>query len=141
MSIAAEQDMIDRFGEDQLAEVTTRSGSINGIVSGVLQTALNDATAEVESYVGGMFETTNTPRILIVHCAAIAWYRLLGDRAHNIDGAKENYDDAIDFLKAVRAGKASLGDETPADTEAAPTDTPEFTAPPPTFSRETFEGY
>ena len=97
-------DMIERIGETRLAEVTTRSGPVGAVDMAALQVAIDDAIAEVESYVSGLYDTANPQRILTVHATAIAWYRLLGDRAPAIEGAKENHALALDFLRGVRAG-------------------------------------
>ena len=97
------QDMIERFGESRLAELTTREGMVTGIDSAALNVALDDAVAEVESYVDGRYDPANPPRVLTVHAAAIAWYRLLGDRAPVVEGAKANYDHALAYLRSARA--------------------------------------
>jgi len=135
------QDMIDRFGEARLAELTTRDGPVTGIDAAALQTAIDDAVAEVESYVSGLYDTANPPRVLTVHAAAIAWYRLLGDRAPVVEGAKASHDHALSFLKRARAGEVSLGDETPADTARGQAAGPRSAGPDRTFSRDSFGGF
>ncbi len=131
------QDMIDRFGEARLAEVTTREGMVAGIGSAALQVAIDDAVAEVESYVGGLYDAGNPPRALTVHAAAIAWYRLLGDRAPVIEGAKSNYDHAPTFLRRAHAGEVSLGDETAPGKSGAP----QTSGPAATFTRDSLKGF
>lgn len=141
MPILTEAEMIDRFGSARLAEVTTREGPVGGVNSAVLAVAIDDAIAEVESYVGGRYDTANPPRVLTLHAAAIAWYRLLGDRAPAIDGAKANHDAALDFLRRARAGQVALGDETPGDSAAADGSAPTHSAPPATFTRDSLKGF
>ncbi|SEK34372.1 Mu-like prophage protein gp36 [Roseovarius azorensis] len=134
-------DMIERIGEARLAEVTTRSGPVGAIDMSALQVAIDDAVAEAESYVSGLYDTANPPRVLSVHAAAIAWYRLLGDRAPAIEGAKENHALALDFLRRVRAGEVSLGDETPTDSARGQSHRPQVSAPAATFTRDTLGGF
>lgn len=135
------QDMIDRFGENRLAELTTRDGMVTGIDAGALQVAMDDAVAEVESYVAGLYDPANPPRVLTVHAAALAWYRLLGDRAPVVEGAKANHDHALTFLRRAHAGEVSLGDETPADTAPGRSNAPQTAGPAATFTRDSLKGF
>jgi len=141
MPLISETDMIDRFGAARLAEVTTREGPVGGVESAVLVVAMEDAIAEVESYVGGRYDLANPPRVLTLHAAAIAWYRLLGDRAPAIEGAKANFDAAIEFLRRARAGDVALGDETPGSTSQPTGGAPAHSAPAGTFTTDTLKGF
>lgn len=141
MSYLTSQNMIDRIGSQRLAEVTTREGAVDEIDTDVLAVAIDDAIAEVESYVAGLYDVANAPRTLTVHAAAIAWYRLLGDRAPLIEGAKAGYDMAITFLGKARAGKVSLGDETPDDTARGQSQSAQTAGPAGTFTRDTLTGF
>ncbi|EAQ27515.1 gp436 family protein [Roseovarius sp. 217] len=134
-------DMIDRYGEGFLAEVTARD-TMPGVIDTVaLQVAVDDAVSVAESYVAGLYDASNPPRALTMHAAAIAWYRLLGARAAAFDGAKEGYEDAVSFLRQVRKGEASLGDETPGDTVRGNPQLPQISAPEGTFSRDRLKGF
>jgi phage gp36-like protein len=133
--------MIDRYGEGFLAEITARDGTPGVVDTAVLQVAVDDAVALVESYVAGLYNTANPPRALTVHAAAIAWYRLLGARAAAFDGAKDGHDAAGAFLRQVRKGEASLGDETPEDTGRGNPQLPQINAPLATFSRDSLKGF
>ncbi|WP_297772687.1 DUF1320 domain-containing protein [uncultured Roseovarius sp.] len=135
------QDMIDRFGESFLADVTARDDAPGVIDATVLDTAIEDAVAIVESYVSGLYDPASPPRALTVHAAAIAWYRLLGARAAGFDGAKEGHDAAISFLRHVRRGEASLGDETPQDSSRGNLQAPRIGAPEGTFTRDRLKGF
>lgn len=141
MAYLTSQNMIDRYGSQRLAEVTTRTGAVDEIDADVLVAAIDDAVAEVESYVAGLYDASAPPRILTVHAAAIAWYRLLGDRGPVIEGAKASYDGALAFLARARAGKVSLGDETPADTERGQNQAPQTSGPAGTFTRDSLAGF
>lgn len=141
MAYLTVQDMIDRYGEGFLAEVTARD-TIPGVIDmTALQVAVDDAVSVAESYVAGLYNADNPPRALTMHTAAIAWYRLLGARAAAFDGAKEGYEAAISFLREVRKGEASLGDETPEDTGRGNPQLPQISAPEGTFSRDSLKGF
>lgn len=135
------QDMIDRFGESFLADVTARDDTPGVIDTDTLDTAVDDAVAIVESYVSGLYDPAIPPRALTVHAAAIAWFRLLGARAAGFDGAKDGHDAAIAFLRQVRRGEASLGDETPTDSAAGNSQAPRIGAPGGTFTRDSLKGF
>ncbi len=141
MPYLAAQDMIARFGESRLAELTTRDGMVTGIDGVALQVAVDDAVSEVESYVSGLYDVSNPPQVLTMHAAAIAWYRLLGDRAPSIEGAARNYEFALAFLKRARTGEVSLGDETPSDTSPGRVQAPKITGPTGTFTHDTLKGF
>jgi phage gp36-like protein len=141
MPVLSPQDMIDRYGESFLTDVTARDSAPGVIDATVMQTAIDDAIALVESHVSGLYDVANPPRALTAHAAAIAWFRLLGARAATFDGAREGHDDAIDFLRRARRGEVSLGDETPADTARGAGHAPRVSGPAPVFSRDSFEGF
>lgn len=141
MPYLSAQDMIDRIGEARLAEVTMRDGMVTGIDMSALDTAVDDAISEVESYVGGRYDPAAPPRVLTVHAAALAWYRLLGDRAPAIEGAARAYRDAIEFLRRARDGDVALGDETPSEATNAPSGSPRVATPPGTFTRDSLRGF
>ncbi|KJS45889.1 MAG: hypothetical protein VR71_00010 [Roseovarius sp. BRH_c41] len=141
MAYLTVQDMIDRYGEGFLAEVTARD-TIPGVIGmTALQVAVDDAVSVAESYVAGLYNADNPPRVLTMHTAAIAWYRLLGARAAAFDGAEEGYEAAISFLREVRKGEASLGDETPEDTGRGNPQLPQISAPEGTFTRDSLKGF
>jgi len=134
-------DMIDRYGESFLADVTARDGTPGVIDMVVLQVAIDDAISVAESYVAGLYDADNPPRTLTVHSASIAWYRLLGARAAAFDGAKEGHDLAISFFRQVRRGEASLGDETPEDNAPGNRQSPQVSSPGGTFTRDSLKGF
>ena len=141
MAYLSTQDMIDRYGEGFLAEITARDGTPGVIDTAVLQVAIDDAVGVSESYITGLYDPANPPRVLTVHAASIAWYRLLGARAAAFDGAKDGHDAAIAFLRQVRRGEASLGDETPEDSAPGNTQSPQVSSPGGTFTRDSLKGF
>lgn len=97
--------MIDRFGEDELAKLTDRN-SYKVINDSVLDRAMDDAKAEVESYLSVLgSETlervaTTRPKPLVIKTCDIARYYLYENKMIAI--VSERYKDAINWLKAVQ---------------------------------------
>lgn len=78
-----------------------------------VQDALDDASAEIDSYIGKAVQTanlTNVPRILKTICRDLALHRLYVNIGHSMEARKSLREDAIGFLKAVSRGDAALGD-------------------------------
>lgn len=102
MSYAARTDLEDRYGSDELTqrEAMLSPGSINR--------ALDDADAEINSYVSGRYSVPLNPvppTIVRIACA-IARYHLLGDSATEL--ARKAYEDARAFLRDLQSARASL---------------------------------
>ena len=107
MSYCTKQNMIDRFTEDELIQLTdiNNTGSINDTV---LDSAIADASAEIDGYLGAYpLPLAVIPTILTRLCCDIGRYYLYDD--HAPDRIEQLYDKAIDFLKLVALGKVSLG--------------------------------
>lgn len=109
MGYAVKQDMIDRFGDVELKQLTDRTGAIDTIDDTVLGKALADADAEINGYLAGRYTLplVSTPLILVGHACDIARFRLYDDRA--TEAVRQRYDDAIKYLGKVAEGKISLG--------------------------------
>lgn len=108
MTYATAQDLIDRFGETELIELTDLSGS-GALDATAIARALADADAEINGYLAGKYSLplSNTPPILIKFAGDIARYQLYDTRAS--EQVMQRYKDAIAFLKSVSNGTASLG--------------------------------
>jgi phage gp36-like protein len=111
MTYATQQNMIDRFGSQELIELTDRSNT-GAIDATVLGQALADANTEIDSYLFSVctLPLATVPPRLIKIAADIARYELYGARC--TDQVRARYTDAIAFLKAVVTGTASLGLDT-----------------------------
>ena len=100
--------MIDRFGEQELIELTDRAntGAINATV---LTQALIDADAEINAYLASRYTLplASVPPTLAKCAAEIARYQLYDTRAS--EQVKARYDDAIKFFKLLASGSVSLG--------------------------------
>lgn len=102
MSYATPVDLADRYGPEE----GVQRESIMGF--GAIQRALDDADAEIDSYLSGGYQVPLLPvpaTITRIACA-IARYHLLGDAA--TESARRDYEDARAFLREVQAGRAQL---------------------------------
>jgi len=108
MTYATKQQMIDRFGQDELIQLTDRSGA--GVIDDVvLDQALADADAEIDGYLAGRYQLPlgSVPPILVVYACDIARYRLYDDAA--TEQVSRRYQDAVRFLRLAADGKVQLG--------------------------------
>lgn len=121
MSYATQADIIDRYGENALYAVADRDG--DGVLdSEAIGNALNDATAEIDSYLAARYPLplTVAPKIIVILCVDIALYRLAPD--YRTEERRQRYEDAVKLLRAISEGKASLGIAEP----EAPIERPEI---------------
>lgn len=139
MAYASQQDLVDRFGEQELIQLTDRENT-GAIVSHVVDRALGDADAEINSYVVARYKLPlpETPAVLVRLACDIARYQLSGDRVQ--ESVRQRYEDAVKFLKSLSRGEADLGvavGETPAPADASV----RVVAPPRVFDRNTLADY
>jgi phage gp36-like protein len=109
MAYCTQQNMIDRFGEEELIQLTDRAGA-GTIDAAVVQQAIDDAGGEIDGYVsaaGHALPLDPVPRILTAYACDIARYRLYDDAA--TEQVTRRYDDAIKFLRNLAQGVVSLG--------------------------------
>lgn len=114
-------DMISRFGEEQLVQLTDRLS--NGVIDeAVINQAISDASALVDGYLSGRYPVplSPAPAILVGYACDLARYNLFPDA--NLDDSNTvriRQRDAIRFLELVGQGKLSLG-KTPVATASLP---------------------
>lgn len=109
MTYATQQNLIDRFGERELIQLTDRDG-LGVIDATVINRALTDADAQINGYLAARYTlplTVPLPTILERLACDIARYALHEDRVTEIVDAR--YRDAIALLRDVSAGRAELG--------------------------------
>jgi phage gp36-like protein len=139
MSYATKQDMIDRFGEEEIIAITDRATPPAGTIDDdVLSDALSAASAEVDSFIGLRVVTpvNPVPGDLVNRTCIIARYRL-SDPA--TDRVRNDYTDTISFLKMVGAGTATLGDVAMRATSGGG-GSPQVSAGCRTFTNDTLRG-
>lgn len=108
MAYCTAQDMLERFGERELRDCAELSEE-DAIDGAVIQTAIADASAEMDAHLGRRYRVPiarRTPLLVLLACQ-IARYRLLDGREH--EQAVRRYEEAITLLKALAEGKLTLG--------------------------------
>ena len=112
MSYATPQDLINRYPNRDLVQLTNEDPTLTTINSTVLQQALDDASAEIDGYLEGRFTLplTDVPEVLDRLACDVAIYRLQSLRPiHDLADARRRYDDAIAMLTKVASGEMTLG--------------------------------
>lgn len=119
MTYAVAQDLIDRFGETELKQLTDRTNrpptTVDDIVVG---RALTDATAMIDGYIAKRvaLPLDAVPAVLVKVAADLARYFLHGKAADKDSPVTLAYNQAVAWLKDVSKGLVALDDggETPA---------------------------
>ena len=106
------QDLINRYPNRDLVQLTNEDPTITTVNTTALQQALDDASAEIDGYLGGRFTLPLSDPPVVLHRLAcdVAIYRLQSLRPlHDLADARRRYDDAIAMLSKVADGTLSLG--------------------------------
>lgn len=139
MSYLTLQGLIDRYGEDELIQLTDRAG--DGVVdAAVVARAIADAEAEIDAYLAGRMSLplATVPVILERLAAAIVRHGLYKDAApETVEKAR---DAAIALLRDVAAGRASLG-PTPEGAATPATAAPSYSSAASVFDETGLAGY
>lgn len=100
---ATEANLVARFGQE-IQELKLMHAS----ASTAVQDAIQDATEEINGYIGGRYALPlpNVPSNLERMACDIARYRLYFQQP--TEEVRKRYEDAISFLKLVATGKAHL---------------------------------
>lgn len=136
MPYADSSQMTARFGTTELARITDKENATTLDIA-VLNDALDDASAEIDGYIGARYSLplTSVPERLVIVCCDIARWYLYDEMPTDI--VKERYENAIRFLRDVAAGKAVLEVDPPATNN----DLPETDAPDRVFTTETLRDF
>lgn len=109
MPYATTADLIARFGEQSIIDLTDRADPPAGVVdAAVVAAALADAHAEIDGYLAVKYQvpvTASADRLRAVACD-LTRYRLHGDRV--TDEVRTRYEDAVRWLRDIAAGRAVL---------------------------------
>lgn len=139
MSYASQADMVDRFGEQEMISLTDRdrTGAIN---TEVLERALSDATAEIDSHLATRYELplTSVPRVLVRLCADMARYYLHDDNLPETVAARHKA--STELLRKVSSGQVSIGSGGMGDAPEA-TDGAEIVSGGRIWGRDDSKGY
>ena len=104
-------DMITRFGEEELVQLTDRDGAAGAVVDAVLNQVIDDAGATIDGYLGGRYSLplAAVPRVLTRTACDLARYYLFDDQLDEGHQAAKRYADAISYLEKVGRGFLQLG--------------------------------
>ncbi len=144
MIYATAQDMINRYPNRDLVQLTNEDPTQTTINETPLSQATCDASAEIDTYLEGRFALplSDPPAVLNRLACDIAMYRLQALRPlHDLADARRRYDDAIAMLTRVAAGELTLGlapDNAEPPVAGAAEDT---VGPRRIFSRKRLRGY
>lgn len=141
MGYAVKQDMIDRFGETELVQLTNKdNNAATSIDDPALDQALADANAEIDGYLAGRYTLplVHVPLTLKRNACDIARYHLYDDRV--TDQVQKRYDDALAFMRAVGKGSIGLGPDA-AQQPAAAAGGPKTSESEREFTRDSLSDY
>lgn len=108
MAYCTRQNLIDRYGEEELIQLTDRA-NIGQIDDAVLDQAIADAAAEIDGYLSARYTLPlgSVPAALTRVAADIARYDLYSSVAP--EHVRQRYEDARRFLEQIAAGRVQLG--------------------------------
>jgi len=112
MSYATPNDLIARYPNRDLVQLSNEDPAQTAVNEAVLQQALNDASAEIDGYLEGRFALPlgDPPAVLARIACDIAIYRLQSLRPlHDLADARTRYEDAAELLVRVARGELTLG--------------------------------
>lgn len=116
MAYASRLDLENTFGEDEIQTLADNNNDMNED-SDVVSDALNFASEVINAHLARRYTVPldPTPNIVRKLCIDITWYRLAHDPLKQTVEHRQRYEDAIDLLKRIADGKASLGQDTDGD--------------------------
>lgn len=138
MAYATQQDLDDRFGAEEILQLSDRDA--DGVAdSSVITNALTDADELINSYLAVRMELplSTVPAVLVRTASDIAYCLLF--RNDPPDGVKAAHEKAVKFLQDVSKGTARL-DAGGAEPEPSG-DTVQTSGPSKVFTRDTMDGF
>lgn len=140
MTYASQQNLIDRFGENELIQLTDRD-SLGAIDADVIARALADADAEINGYLSTRYTLplSPVPAVLEKLACDIARYQLFENKATDI--VKERYENSVRFLKDVVSGKVTLGVDGSGESAATISNAVQISSTTPVFRRGDSQGF
>ena len=144
MSYAVPQDMINRYPNRDLVQLTNEDPAVTTINTTSLQQALDDASAEIDGYIEGRFTLplADPPAVLNRLATDIAMYRLQALRPlHDLADARRRYDDVTALLAKVAAGELTLGLALDGKEPAVAAEAEAIEGPRRVFTRDRLRGF
>jgi phage gp36-like protein len=107
VTYATQQDLIDRFGLDEITQISDETGS-GTLDTGRVAQALADANAQIDGFLGTRYTLplSTIPAALNLIACDVSRYRLARLPA---DEMRRRYEDALRWLGKVATGEYGLG--------------------------------
>lgn len=145
MGYCTKQDLIDRFGERELIQLTDRTNTpVTTIDDTVVDRAIADASAFADGYLSKVYTLpfVDVPEVLTKLAADIARFNLYGRGVEKDSPIRIAYNDAVAYLRDVSRGLVQLVDVSTGDAPAAPGGGQvRISAPAKIFSRDSLKGF
>jgi len=109
MAYASQSDLVERFGERMLVDLTDRADQPAGVIdAAVVARALDDADAMINGYLAARYSLplATTPPLVRDLALAIAIYKLHRDTVS--DKVRQDYSDALKALSLIATGGIRL---------------------------------
>ncbi|MGZ5055670.1 MAG: gp436 family protein [Methylobacter sp.] len=133
MAYCTEQNLIDRYGETELIQLTDQANAAV-IDTGVLNSAIADADAEINSYLTAYaLPLATIPANFERMACDITRYYLFGSSVPEL--VQKRYDNAISYLKLVAKGGINIAPDTSGTVAAPSSDDVAFQSSPSVFGR------
>lgn len=134
----SQQDCIDRFGEQELIDLTDRIG-VSEINDDVLNQAISDASVEMNTYISRFsFTSDNLPAVFKPLACDITRYRLYDEQVS--EQVNKRYLAAIKMLMNINEGKISIGSSNSGE-DIVSNDFAEIQSSTSVFSRQNSKGF
>lgn len=141
MTYATQQDLIDRFGEEELIQRTDRAVPPTGqIDADVVGKALADADHMINGYARGRYRVPLDPAPEIICRMACDLARYFLFPSNPPESVRTNYEDARAALRDIAAGRLHLQAAGIEAATAEPSDV-RFESAQPVFTRQSMEGF
>lgn len=144
MAYATQQDLVDRFGDTELVQLSDRLDPQTGTINAtIVAKALADAGELIDGYLANRYRVpvaAPVPAILLQLAADIARYKLHVNEPPDL--VRKNYEDALKRLKEIGEGSFVLqaaGAEAPES--QPPAGGVEFSGPDRIFSNDSMRGF
>ncbi|WP_162009381.1 DUF1320 domain-containing protein [Labrenzia sp. CE80] len=143
MAYATQQDLIDRFGEDELIQLTDETNlPATTIDAAKVAAHISDAENLADSYLAKLYRLPldPVPAVLTRIICEISRYFLHGRRTDKDDPVTRDYGQAIAWLKDVAKGAVQLEAEGAASDQSGEGQV-QVSAPDRIFSRDSLSGF
>lgn len=119
MTYATQDDLVKRFGEAELLQLTDPTGGLGAIDAARVAQALADADRLIDGYCGGRYAIPLAPVPDLVNRIAADLARYYLHTTQPPELVKDNYAAAVKQLDAIAAGRLTLQAGAVATAEAA----------------------